>query len=146
MLSSIFTTTGMIGFLFGMFMLVNEFYFSKNMRILVTLPLKPNTVMAAKLSVIIIDQMWISLAVLLPSLVYFGVLSSAPATFWISAVVVFIFSQFIPILFQAIVILPLSRILKFNKHKDFMVIFLSIIILVAVFAFQYYMNVSMTSA
>lgn len=146
MLSTTFTITSMIGFMFGMFMLVNEFYFSKNMRILITLPLKPKTVMASKLSVIIVDQMWISLVILLPTYVYFGILSSAGITFWISALVIFIFSQFIPILFQALIILPLSRIFKFSRHKDVMVMSLSVIILVVVFAFQYYVNMSVVSS
>jgi len=145
LLSTTFTFSSMVGFIFGMFFVVNEFFFSKNMRLLITLPYKPFQIISAKLLVVIIDQMWISFAVLLPMLVYFAVLSSGGVTFWISLVVVFIFSQIFPVLLQALVILPLSRVFKFSKHKDLLVMLLSVGVLCIVFLFQFYMNQSVVA-
>jgi ABC-2 type transport system permease protein len=132
--------TGMAGFFLGVFFMVSEFFYSKNLGVLMPLPLKPKQMIAAKISVLIIDQMWISLIVLLPSMILFGTQVTVSPLYWITMFFVLLFSQVFPILLQTIVILPLSRFINFGKYKDFFIYFLSILLMVIVFGFQFWVN------
>ncbi len=138
--------TGMAGFFLGVFFMVTEFFYSKNLSVLMPLPLKPKQMIAAKISVLVIDQMWISLIVLLPSLIIFGTQMNVSPVYWLIMLIVLLFSQVFPILLQTIVILPISRFINFGKHKDFFIYFLSILLLIVVFGFQFWINNSLVAS
>ena len=131
---------GMAGFFLGVFFMVTEFFYSKNLAVLMPLPLKPKQMIAAKISVLIIDQMWISLIVLLPAMILFGIQLQVSPVYWLIMFIVLLFSQVFPILLQTIVILPISRYINFGKHKDFFIYFLSILLMIVVFGFQFWVN------
>lgn len=138
-LSNAYMLAGIFGFFLGIFMIVSTFFFSKDMNLLSTLPMKPWQIISAKTCVVLMDQMIISLALLLPPLIYFGVSTNASPLYWVSAVVVFLCSQIFPIAISMIVILPLAHKIRFNRYKDFMVFFLATVVVIAVLAFQYVM-------
>lgn len=139
-LGGAFLLTNLLGFFFGLFFLVSVFFFSDDMRVLMPLPLKPHIVLSSKFSVIILDQMWISLIGIIFPMVIYGINAEVDFMFWISLIVIFFFSQFFPLLLEIIIILPLSRVFKFKKNKDFLVYFISILVLVAALGFQFYIN------
>jgi len=124
--------TGFLGFFFGIFFMVNALFFSKDMRVLVPLPLSPSEVITGKMFIVFLDQMFISLALLMPPLIYFGVRTGAGIHYWLYAAVVFLLSQVIPVTFIGLILLPLSRYIKINRYRDFLVFFISAILLVGV--------------
>ncbi len=67
-LANFLALAGFFGFFLGAFLLIGELFINKDMKLLLTLPLKPYEVILGKLSVILSDQMFISLILLLPSL------------------------------------------------------------------------------
>lgn len=126
-----FTATTFMGFFFGLFIVVNHLFFSREVKVLLPLPLKPAEVMTAKFSVIMLDQMLISLVLLLPPLVYFGVKTSQGLLYWIFAAVIFLLSQILPVMMATVIILPLYRIIKFDRYRDFFIFILASLLLVA---------------
>jgi len=132
--------TGMLGFFLGLFFVVNEFFYTRNLSVLVPLPLKPKEVLAGKLTVILLDQIWISLVIFLPSALIYGVKLNVNPVYWIVVFVIFVFAQFFPVLLQTIFILPVSRFFNFGKHRDFMVFFFSILLLVGILGFQFWIS------
>lgn len=132
--------TGLLGFFFGIFLMIGAMLFSKDMRILITLPLKPEDVMSAKFSTVILDQMIISLVTLLPPLIYFGIQTSAGIIFWVFGIIIFLLSQILPVTITALVVFPLARIFRFNKHRDFLIYFISSLLLVAIIIFVALIN------
>lgn len=126
-----FTATTFIGFFFGLFIVVNYLFFSREMKVLLPLPLKPSEVMTAKFSVIILDQMLISLVLLLPPLIYFGVKTSQGLLYWFFAAVIFLLSQILPVMLATVIILPLYRVIKFDRYRDFFIFILASLLLVA---------------
>ncbi|OAA30707.1 hypothetical protein AT15_09775 [Kosmotoga arenicorallina S304] len=125
-LANAFLSAGILGFITGFFLLVSTLFFSRDMRVLITLPIRASDVVTAKLTVVILFQMIVSLAVLLPSLIYYGIQKDAGFPYWFYMAFLFLLSQIFPILFQTIIILPLSRIVKFSRMKDFMLYILGI--------------------
>ncbi|KUK91683.1 MAG: Uncharacterized protein XE05_1676, partial [Thermotogales bacterium 46_20] len=124
--------TGFLGFFFGIFFMVNALFFSKDMRVLVPLPLSPSEVISGKMFIVFLDQMFISLALLMPPLIYFGVRTGAGIHYWLYAAVVFLLSQVFPVTFIGLILLPLSRYVKINRYRDFLVFFISAVLLVGV--------------
>ncbi|AKI97543.1 putative ABC transporter permease subunit [Kosmotoga pacifica] len=123
-LANAFVSSGVIGFMTGFFLLINTLFFSKDMKVLTTLPLKASEVVTAKLFTVIIFQMLVSIVILLPSLIYFGLKNNMGVSYWIYTAVLFLLSQIFPMLFQTVLVLPLSRVVRFSKLKDFMLYFL----------------------
>jgi len=130
--------TGMFGFFLGIYLVINEFFFTKDLNLLMSLPLKPKEILGAKSFLVMIDLLWISLLFLLPPLVIFGVKTGADIIYWITMVFVLVFSQAFPVIIQMIVLLPISRYINFGKYKDFLIYFMSILLVVVVIGFQFY--------
>ncbi len=137
--------SGFFGLFLGLFILIAEFFFSKDMRVLVSLPLKPQEVIFSKLFLIIFDQMIISLVILLPALIYYGVSTGASWVYYIYAFIIFLFSQVFALTLLTIFILPISRIFKSQKNKDFMIFFASILFMALALLFVYFMNSNIIS-
>jgi ABC-2 type transport system permease protein len=110
--------TGFIGFFLGAFVLIGEFFLKKDMKLLITLPLKPSEVILGKLSVVLCDQMIISLIFLLPALIYYGIYNHLSFGYYLSTALVVLFSQIFPVLLVLVFILPISHLFKKIKNKE----------------------------
>ncbi len=130
-----FLIANLFGFIFGIFLMISTFFFGDDMRVLIPLPLKSTEVFMSKFLVVLMDLMLISLAIILPAYILYGVRSSAGIGYWIFMVIVFLLSQVLPIMLSAIIVLPLSRLFRFKRHRDNMVYLLSALILVGVLTF-----------
>jgi ABC-2 type transport system permease protein len=130
-----FLIANLFGFIFGVFLMISTFFFGDDMRVLIPLPLKSTEVLMSKFLVVLMDLMLISLAIILPAYILYGVRSSAGIGYWIFMVIVFLLSQVLPIMLSAIIVLPLSRLFRFRRHRDNMVYLLSALILVGVLIF-----------
>ncbi|RKX41296.1 MAG: hypothetical protein DRP33_05630, partial [Thermotogae bacterium] len=137
-LANLMLLSSVIGFVFGTFLLVSTFFFSNEMRILLPLPLKPYEVLIGKFAVVLLDQMIISLALLLPGFVYYGLRTSVHVSYWIYMAVIFLLSQVFPLAIVTIITLPLSRILGFRRNRDFLIFAVSVAVLVGAIGFQFY--------
>ncbi len=140
MLSNAFLYSSIFGLFLGMFTLISSFFFSKETAALIPLPLKPAEVLSAKLFTVTIDQLLVSLFILVPVIVLYGINSNMQIGYYITGLIVFLFSQLFPMLLVSIIIFPLSSVVKFNKNKDFMIFFISTVVLVGVIFGQYYLN------
>jgi len=132
--------TGLFGLFTGVFLTVNSLFFSRNVEVLLPLPLKSKEVIIGKIFEILIFQMLSSLVILLPFELYYGIKSQVNFQYWVYSVIVFLFSQVFPISLIIITLLPLSRILKFRKNRDFMILLAGSIILILSLIFVSYTN------
>jgi ABC-2 type transport system permease protein len=82
-LASGLLSVGMIVLFFGIFYVMNVFYFSKDVESLLPLPLRPSTIMAAKFTVTLLYEYLTELVVLAPILVAFGVASRAGIVYYL---------------------------------------------------------------
>jgi len=130
--------TGMFGFFLGIYLVINEFFFTKDLNLLMSLPLKPKEILGAKTFLIMIDLFWVSLLFLLPSLIIYGIKTEADILYWGAMFFILFFSQMFPVIIQIIFLLPLSRYINFGKHKDFLIYFMSILLVVVIIGFQFF--------
>lgn len=111
-------SVGMIVLFFGIFYIMNVFYFSKDVESLLPLPLRPSTIMAAKFSVTLIYEYLTELIVLAPVLVTFGLVSKAGVVYYLYAALAFLTLPIIPLVYAGILNMILMRITNISKNKD----------------------------
>ena len=88
MLSNAFLYSSIFGLFLGMFTLISSFFFSKETAALIPLPLKPAEVLCAKLFTVTIDQLVVSLFMLAPVIVLYGINSNMRAGYYITGIIV----------------------------------------------------------
>lgn len=136
-LTNFIMLSGLFGFFLGAFVLIGEFFSNKDLKVLITLPLEPHETIFGKLFIVLFDQMIISLLLLLPALIYFGIYTKQSAVYYIISIIVFLLSQVFPVMTVLLYTLIVSNFLKRFKRKE-LLLYLStalLIIIVAVLLF-----------
>lgn len=129
--------------LFSFFYIMDTFYFSRDIEILMTFPLKSYQILGAKTAIVFIHQYFLQIFVLLPTLITFNYKVHSFIFFVYSIIIYFIF-PIIPIAvcsILSIVIMSFRVVIK-NKviFNVFCVSFISALILI-----MYLLNASMNS-
>jgi ABC-2 type transport system permease protein len=113
-----FMASSMLVLFFGIFYVMNVFYFSRDVESLLPLPLKPSTIMAAKFTIIMIYEYITELYILAPVLIVYGIASSASIAYYIYALIAFITLPIVPLIYAVILNMLLMRVTNISKHKD----------------------------
>lgn len=125
----------MLVLFFGIFYIMNVFYFSKDVESLLPLPLRPSTIMAAKFSVTLIYEYFTEIIVLAPVLVTFGLVSKAGIVYYLYAALAFLTLPIIPLIYAGVLNMLLMRYTNISKNRDQLRIVGGVIgMLVAIFA------------
>ncbi|WP_367357446.1 hypothetical protein [Mesotoga sp.] len=135
-----FLIANLLGLIMGVFLMISTFFFGDDMSVLIPLPLKSTEVLMSKFLVVLMDLMVISIAVILPAYILYGIRSGAGISYWIFMVIVFLLSQVLPIMLSAIIVLPLSRLFRFKRYRDSIVYLISALVVIGSLVF-----VSLTS-
>jgi ABC-2 type transport system permease protein len=122
--------------LFGIFYVISAFYFSRDLEMLVPLPLRPAEVMASKFAVIAINE-YLTIAVLvLPVMIVYGALAETGPGYWINAALVYLALPVIPLALVSVAVVVLMRLINITRKKDALILAGSILLIVLVLALQ----------
>ncbi|MFA6977218.1 MAG: hypothetical protein WC194_10945 [Mesotoga sp.] len=135
-----FLIANLFGLIMGVFLMISTFFFGDDMSVLIPLPLKSTEVLMSKFLVVLMDLMVISIAVILPAYILYGIRSGAGISYWIFMAIIFLLSQVLPIMLSAIIVLPLSRLFRFKRYRDSIVYLISALVIIGSLVF-----VSLTS-
>ncbi len=137
LLSLSFTISSLVIFLFGIFYVLNIFYFANDVESLLPLPLKPGEILGAKFLVTVFYEYLTGIAFVLPIVAVYGVKSGGGVLFWLYAVLAFLLLPVIPLALASYIILPLMRFTGFAKNKDRFRLVGGIFALVLAFGYSY---------
>lgn len=107
-------------FFFGIFYIINAFYFSKDIDNLISLPLRPYEILGGKFLTVAVYEYAIELFVLLPFLIVHGIMSGGGILFYIYAAVIFLLTPVVPLVMASILDMIIMRFVNVSKHKDMM--------------------------
>jgi len=107
-----------IMFFFGIFYVMNVFYFANDIERLLPLPLKPSEIMAAKFFTVVIYEYLTEAVVMLPVLGVYGVKSGAGMPYYLLGFLIFILIPVIPLSFASIIIMLIMRFTNIGRNKD----------------------------
>ncbi|MCL2796785.1 MAG: hypothetical protein FWD58_01850 [Firmicutes bacterium] len=133
----IFAFGAVIVVLFGIIPMLQLLYFSRDTEFFLALPVKPGTVFAAKFTVVYLTELILSAALLLPTLITLGVVAGMWPVYYFVIVLGILFTPSIPLVFVAILGIPLMYIIGYFKNKGALTSIVAIVLFGAVFAGYY---------
>jgi ABC-2 type transport system permease protein len=122
--------------MFGIYYVISAFYFSRDLELLIPLPLRPSEVMASKFAVIVINEYLTVAAIVLPVVVTLGVVSKAGPGYWVNAALVYAALPVIPLAVVSLVVVAMMRFVNVSRKKDALILVGSILLIVLALGVQ----------
>ncbi len=129
--------SAMLVLFFGLTAVLSVFFFSRDLSILVPLPLQPGTIMGSKFAVIIVYEYLTIAPFLLPAIWVFGLGSNAGPLYWIIALPVFLLTPIIPLGVATLFTLLLMSLTNLSKKRDTLRIIGMVLFMLLIFLFNY---------
>lgn len=133
-------------FFFGVFYVMNIFYFSKDIDYLLPLPVKPETIIASKFVVTLLYEYFIEGIILLPCTFIYGISSSASPLFYVYSIILMIFLPILPLCIALLLSILVMPLINLSKNKDLFKIIGGILALVFAFGFNIVANLGARNA
>lgn len=141
----IITIGQIIVIVFGLIMMLNTLYFSKDSEFALPLPLKPMTIYAAKLTSVYIFELLTSFIITIAVLLPLGIGASIGAGYYITLLFAFIFIPILPLLLASLVAIPLMYVVNFFRNKGFLSTIAFVLMFVVLFGGYYLLVMQFTS-
>jgi ABC-2 type transport system permease protein len=124
--------------LLGLYYVISAFYFSRDLEMLIPLPLRPFEIMLSKFAVILVNEYLTMAPLVLPVFIYFGILSRARAAYWVDAAVVYLLLPVIPLAIVSILSVGMMRVVNISRKKDALIIVGSLLLITLGMGIQFY--------
>ncbi len=137
LIASGFVSISILILVFGIFYVINIFYFAQDVDTLVTLPLRANQITSAKFTVTLLYEYLTVILFLLPLIIAYGIKSSAGLLFYLYSFLILLGIPIIPLTIDALIIMFILRYINISKRKDQFRIFAAIFGILLVFGINY---------
>jgi ABC-2 type transport system permease protein len=131
---------------FGFYYVISAFYFSRDLEILVPLPLAPSQVLLSKFTVILVNEYLTVSLLVLPVVITYGVLSRGGWAYWIRAVLTYLLLPVIPLAVVSLLVVGLMRLVNFGRKKDALILAGSLLLMSMAIGAQFMINRSVGAA
>ncbi|HTY61045.1 MAG TPA: hypothetical protein VMG30_02190 [Acidobacteriota bacterium] len=122
--------------IFGIYYILSAFYFSRDLDMLVPLPIRPSQVLTSKFIVLMVNEYLTVAIIVLPFIVTFGILDSGGTGYWANAALVYLVLPVIPLVIISLIIVPMMRFINISRKKDILILVGSVAVLAAAFGIQ----------
>ncbi|TCZ77401.1 hypothetical protein E0485_10405 [Paenibacillus albiflavus] len=112
------TISSIVIFTFGIFYVINVFYFSQDIEHLLPLPLKPSQILTGKFIVTLLYEYLTELFLLAPILITFGIKSGAGVLYYVYALIIFLALPIVPLVLSSVIAMIVMRFTNIAKNKD----------------------------
>ncbi len=119
LLLGIAVNVSMLGTLImSFFFIMSALYFGRDSAMIAALPVRPRTVLAAKLTQVWISEVGYSLVIILPAAVLYGIRVGAEPLLYVRALLAALFAPVLPIVVVSFLSTLLIRLSALWKHRD----------------------------
>jgi ABC-2 type transport system permease protein len=108
---------GSITFFFGVYTIMNIFYFSNDIEHILPMPFKSRDIVLGKFVAVILNMILYSFVLVVPLLV-FGIKSGATIFYYIYGAVAILVTPIFPMIIASTICIVLMRFVNLTKHKD----------------------------
>lgn len=105
-------------FFFGVFYVINVFYYSDDVERLLPLPLKPSEIIGAKFLVTVVYEYLTEIFLILPVFIAYAYKSGASIMYYIYALIVFILIPVVPLSIASILVMIIMRFTSIARNRD----------------------------
>ena len=109
---------GIMVFMFGIFYVMNVFYFSKDVDNYLYLPVRAGEILTSKFLVSLVYEYFIMIIIFVPLLVIYGVKDSAGILYYIYSILALLFIPVLPLVAASIISMLIMRFSKKFKNRD----------------------------
>ena len=113
------------------FFVLSSLYFGRDAAYLAALPLKPRTILSAKLTQVWVSETCINAIIVLPACILYGIKTGAAAGFYLRLIPVWLLISLLPICVIALLSSLLVRASALLKHREMLMTVGGIVLLVA---------------
>jgi ABC-2 type transport system permease protein len=138
LLATGFTTVSLLILVFGIFYVINIFYFAQDIDKLLPLPLRPSQLTSAKFCVSLVYEYLTVAMFLLPLIIAFGIKSNGGLLFYIYSFFLLLVVPVIPLVIAGTIVLVLMRFSNLTKKKDQFRIIAAVFGILLVLAINYF--------
>lgn len=117
LISMLLLSGGIVIFFFGIFTVMNIFYFSNDIEYMLPLPFKSSQIILGKFLAVMINMCIYSGILILPLITY-GVKSGSGITYYIYVIICLAILPIFPMVLASIICMTLMRFTSLSKHKD----------------------------
>lgn len=107
-----------IVFFFGIFYVLNTFYFSKDVENFLPLPLKPSHIIGGKFIITVIYEYIMEVLLLGPIIVAFGIKSGAGVLYYLYSLIIFLLLPVVPLVLAGLIIMVIMCFTSASVNKD----------------------------
>ena len=123
--------------IFGIYYIISAFYFSRDLNMLIPLPVRPSEVLISKFIVLMVNEYLTVAVIVLPFVITFGVLDAGGFGYWVSAALVYMALPVIPLVIVSLIVVPMMRWINISRKKDLLILIGGTAVLAAAFGFQF---------
>ncbi|MCR3921324.1 MAG: hypothetical protein NUK65_02265 [Firmicutes bacterium] len=123
---------------FGIAFVMSTFYFSRDLSLLIPLPLQPREIIGAKFTTVLVQEYLTVLPLMLPVLYIFGTGQGAGLYFWLSGLLITIMLPIIPLTIVSAAVLLMMRVTNLGKRKDLLRLLGMGLMIVLIIVFNYF--------
>lgn len=121
---------------FGFYYVLSAFYFSRDLDLLVPLPVTPAQVLLAKFSVVVVNEYLTASPIVLPMLIAYGIHSRAGLGYAAKAAAVYLLLPIIPLAVVSLIVVVMMRFVNVSRKKDALIIAGSLVLMAGALGLQ----------
>ena len=125
---------------FGFYYVLSAFYFSRDLDLLVPLPVTPAQVLLSKFSVVVVNEYLTASLLVVPVLAAYGFHSRAGLRYWAGAALVYLFLPVIPLAVVSLLVVGMMRFVNVGRKKDALMIAGSLVLMAAALGLQFWLR------
>ncbi|WP_160691814.1 hypothetical protein [Clostridium sp. C2-6-12] len=137
LLSLILSLGSTITFFFGIYTIMNVFYFSEDIEVILPLPFKSSEIVFGKFAAALIN-MYIYTGMLVLPLIAYGVQSRASIMYYLYGIIALVVTPIIPMIYASLICMVLMRFTNLSKHKDAFKMVSGCLSLILIVGFNYF--------
>lgn len=123
-------------FYFGVFYIINTFYFTDYIRDLLALPLKAWQLLGAQFTQVVVYEYLTALPFVLPPLLVYGIKSQAPVLYWVYGLLALVFVPLFPLALAALPTIIIMRFSNLGRHRDLLKILGGVLVIAIAIGIQ----------
>ncbi|MCX6566327.1 MAG: hypothetical protein NTW38_07895 [Candidatus Aminicenantes bacterium] len=125
---------------FGFYYVLSAFYFSRDLDLLIPLPVTPVQVLLSKFTVVVVNEYLTASPIVVPMLIAYGIHSRAGFRYWVTAVFVYLLLPVIPLAIVSLLVVGMMRFVNFSRKKDALIIIGSLVLMTGALGLQFWLR------
>lgn len=135
-ITSMYVNAVVLMFFLGIPIIASVFFFSKDTKFLITLPVTETDIIFSKLSTVYIFLLGISTLFILPSIITYAIGTGFSITLILLGLFAYFMAPLLPLLISALLILVFNKYIRKTKYKNILTVLSNIVLILVIIVIQ----------